>query len=194
VVNDNPPPGRSWVDVTFGWFDKGEEWLVAEQGQWAALAVARWRVSSSELEMQGMQGRALDILHRVDDQLWLSGSRAVPDRPPESGEAAVEKHEQREAEAAREAQFVQNAARVAALVAENAAFLEDAPKQIKRRQKALRQALSLRERVDAGDVTPDADQVRASRGYAGSTPQPGGASVSLHRTNFRHLFFTDTQP
>lgn len=105
-----------------------------------------------------MRGRGLDIVHTVDDELWKCGSMAIPDSEPESAAAAIVEHARKAHDAEAAAAAASAAEKREIEARENAQFVEEAPKLLKRKQKALRQIRTLREQVESGAVVPDADQ------------------------------------
>eukprot|EP00730_Choanoeca_flexa_P009877 TRINITY_DN1426_c0_g1_i1.p1 TRINITY_DN1426_c0_g1~~TRINITY_DN1426_c0_g1_i1.p1 ORF type:complete len:632 (+),score=196.74 TRINITY_DN1426_c0_g1_i1:108-2003(+) len=158
VVNDDATLGRSWVSATFGTFHRGDAVVIVEQSNWMPIAIATWNVSADELEYRGRTGQSHDILHVIDDHLWLEGDGQFPDAPVTDVAAAlqqvsdaVENQRQAELAAAREARLKQ-------AQQEQDAFVAEAPKQIKRKEKALRAVVKLVDDVESGRVVPDADQ------------------------------------
>jgi translation initiation factor 2D len=149
---------RSWVSATFGTFAKGDAVVIVEEHSWMPLALALWNVSADELEYRGKTGQSHDLVHVLDDYLWLEGDGKVPDAPVTDVSAALQ-----QVEGALQAQQAAEraAARAVALrhaEEEQAAFALEAPKQIKRKEKALRTVCKLADDVASGVVQPDEDQ------------------------------------
>ncbi len=67
-------PGYSWVRHNFGRFARGDLLVIVEEGFWAPVALARWSISSEDLEMRGQEGCAVEILHCVG-QIICFGER-----------------------------------------------------------------------------------------------------------------------
>jgi translation initiation factor 1 (eIF-1/SUI1) len=129
-----------------------------EAGRWQAVAIATWNVDFDELELRGRQGCSHSLVHLLDDFLWLEGDGRVPSAPLTDVAAAEQELAAIQAAArAREEALAQEVA-AAQAAARREAFLQEAPKAIKRKEKYLRQTLQLREQVDAGLVTPDPSQ------------------------------------
>ena len=71
---------RAYCD---GKLKKGEALYVNLVENKAAVAVGTAYQGSEDLYMQGMRGKAINVLHCVGDQLWMSGSKTeIPDLGP----------------------------------------------------------------------------------------------------------------
>ena len=71
---------RAYCD---GKLKKGEALYVNLVQNKAAVAVGTAFQGSEDLYMQGMRGKAINVLHCVGDQLWMSGSKTeIPDLGP----------------------------------------------------------------------------------------------------------------
>lgn len=162
----------------FGKFRKGDLVAIREESTWAPVATGTWCVSADELRLMGMRqlfpsclgqcdmgpnnagmkGRGVDIVHCMGDHLWLLGDGRVPDAPPASAAQALQEYERRGREARETAAAQAAQAMRAAEEAARQQQLEEIPRAIRRKEKALRQIGELQEQVDAGHVVPDDDQ------------------------------------
>ncbi|EDQ93099.1 uncharacterized protein MONBRDRAFT_22508 [Monosiga brevicollis MX1] len=158
VIKEGATPRESWVHATFGNFAAGDFVAIRERGHWMPLATGVWNVSSSELEHRGQQGCSLNVEHCLDDALWLAGDGRMPTQPLTDVSAALQEIKDKEIAAEHEANLASHAAQLEEARKQLAAFALDGPKQIKRKQKALRQIQELRAKVEAGQLQPDADQ------------------------------------
>eukprot|EP00039_Didymoeca_costata_P010630 m.143613 g.143613 ORF g.143613 m.143613 type:complete len:579 (-) comp14903_c0_seq2:92-1828(-) len=159
VVKD-VEPGKSWVKENFGTFDKGEVRVLVEDGGWAPVALASWSMSSSELEFQGLKGKGMDLLHCRGDHLWKEGHGRVPKEAPNSAVVAVDLFQRKIALAKEQEEMKRQQHAEEIRRQEQAKFVEDAPRLIKNKKKALRQISDLKEKVKSGTITPNPDQVQ----------------------------------
>jgi hypothetical protein len=105
-----------------------------------------------------MKGRGVAAVHCVGDHLWLLGDGRIPDTPPASAAQAVEEHARRAREAAQAAREALALAEQRASDEARAQRLDELPKAIRRKEKALRQITDLQAQVDTGEVVLDDDQ------------------------------------
>lgn len=161
VASTEVLPGKSWVLENFGRFEKGDLRALVEAGAWAPFAVASWAVSSTDLEYQGLKGKGFNVEHQIGDVLWSLGHGRIAAAPPASAARAAGKiAAKREAEMAAQAheEMLQQQRRKEA---DDVAFVESAPKTLKKYQKMLRQIAELHAKFSTADAPPpNADQLQ----------------------------------
>jgi hypothetical protein len=106
----------------------------------------------------GMKGRGVAMVHCIDDLLWQLGHGKIPKQAPASAAKAVEDYECRRREAAAAAAAQVEFEKQQHAEALRRQQLEELPKMLRRKEKALRQIMDLKAMADSGAVVLDEDQ------------------------------------
>eukprot|EP00049_Salpingoeca_infusionum_P028029 m.35768 g.35768 ORF g.35768 m.35768 type:complete len:652 (+) comp9920_c0_seq2:196-2151(+) len=168
VVVDKPEAGHvSWVVHNFGKFAKGDlVWVSEIPTMWPPLAIAKWTLSYDEMEMRGQKGKGLEVVHIMDDQLWLAGNGQFPLQRPDTAVRAVQQYEEQQLEqqlaAAQEARLQLKEKRLS----EAQAYVANGPNKLRKQRKLLRQIQALCDRIEAGEQLVGDSLAKANRKQA----------------------------
>eukprot|EP00055_Hartaetosiga_balthica_P008795 m.33823 g.33823 ORF g.33823 m.33823 type:complete len:675 (-) comp6477_c0_seq1:118-2142(-) len=167
VLAPKPTPSVSWVVHNFGKFSRGDKVFLRESGEWMPFAIAEWMLDWKELEMKGNVGQSLDIIHHIDDEIWMMGGGEYPDALPETVAIAQKELEEKRAKERQLQRERERAELLLQRIEEAKEYLEAAPKLLRNSKKKLRIVEALREKItsegkDIGSLEND-QQEKLSR-------------------------------